>query len=312
MGKRIDADYPEDLVGIAIESFLTQLSFPRQRFSIEPFSRSRERWLGADARIYSEVRGFRPFYMQFKKPAAYPDDSASKIIIDRRKGNLKTSPRALYFPLREKKPAHHDFQHNVLLRLRDRLTKRGLGDAAYVCPLFVDRSTYRYALGGAGLRRWFGFWCDDPWDLAEVLLEDAGRTIRFDRIPLLSEHVTVPPHVSVTTAKHRYSFTETGDELCFHSPESLPDGSTDLASFLSKVADGFLGEGEKIAPQSSIEPLNDLIKAIYGDGDSLPEFAIDPEDPLGAWFAWGDHLRKEYAIEQYAFMRWDDGSRAMV
>ena len=111
MSKRIDADYPEDLVGIAIESLLTKLSFPRQRFTVEPFSRSRERWLGADARIYSAVRGFRPFYMQFKKPAAYPDDSASKIIIDRRKANLETYPRALYFSLREKKPAHHDFQH---------------------------------------------------------------------------------------------------------------------------------------------------------------------------------------------------------
>lgn len=46
--------------------------------------------------------------------------------------------------------------------------------------------------------------------------------------------------------------------------------------------------------------------------DGLPGFAIDPQDPLRAWFAWGDHLRKEYAIEQYAFMRWDDDSRALI
>ena len=50
-GLRIDANYTEDVVGFALESFLTLLSFPRQRFSIEPFSRGKERWLGADARL---------------------------------------------------------------------------------------------------------------------------------------------------------------------------------------------------------------------------------------------------------------------
>jgi hypothetical protein len=68
---RLDADYTEDVVGFALESFLTLLSFPRHRFSIEPFSRAKERWLGADARLFSHrITGFRPFYMQFKRPSA--------------------------------------------------------------------------------------------------------------------------------------------------------------------------------------------------------------------------------------------------
>lgn len=50
-GLRIDANYTEDVVGFALESFLTLLGFPRQRFTIEPFSRAEERWLGADARF---------------------------------------------------------------------------------------------------------------------------------------------------------------------------------------------------------------------------------------------------------------------
>lgn len=309
MGKRIDADYPEDLVGIAIESFLTQLSFPLRRFSVEPVSRSKERWLGADARLHSAIRGFRPFYMQFKKPTAYPHDSTSKIITDRRKAGLGTCPRALYFQLREKKPGQTVFQHNVLLRLRNHLVNRGLGDAAYVCPLFVDRSAYRRDLYWSGLARWPRFWHRSPWDLEELLLEDGGRTIRFDRIPLLVEHVTVPPHVVVTTAKHKYSFNESGGELCFHSPEALPDGSADLARFLARVANGFLDEGEKLSPRQSIEPLKELIEAVFGDGESRPEFDIDPNDPMGAWFAWGDHLRKHHAIEQFALMRWSDDVR---
>lgn len=309
MGKRIDADYPEDLVGIAIESFLTQLSFPLRRFSVEPFSRSRERWLGADARLYSAIRGFRPFYMQFKKPTAYPQDSTSKIIVDRRKAGLGTSPRALYFELREKKANQADFQHNILLRLRNHLVNRGLGDAAYVCPLFVDRSAYRADLYWSGLVRWPRFWHPSPWDMEEVLLEDGGTTIRFDRIPVLAEHVTVPPHVVVTTAKHKYSFNERGGELCFHSPESLPEGSADLARFLAKVANGFLDDGEKLSPRQSTDTLNKLIDAVYGDAERPSDLSIDPENPLGAWFSWGHHLREQYGIEQFALIRWGDELR---
>src|SRR3546814_10714838 len=81
--------------------------------------------------------------MQFKRPAAYPDFSTSKIVTDRRKAGLTSTPHALYFPLRQKRETHQDFQHNVLLRLRQRLLNHGLGDAVYVCPLFLDRSAYR-------------------------------------------------------------------------------------------------------------------------------------------------------------------------
>src|SRR5690606_39402522 len=100
---RLDADFTEDTVGFALEAFLTLLSFPRLRFTIEPFSRSRERWLGADARLMgSRIRGFRPFYMQFKRPSAYPDASKAKVVTDRKKLELSVAPRSLFFPLRAK------------------------------------------------------------------------------------------------------------------------------------------------------------------------------------------------------------------
>ena len=306
-GLRIDANFTEDVVGFALESFLTLLSFPRQRFSIEPFSRSKERWLGADARLHTRIRGFRVFYMQFKRPAAYPDFSTSKIITDRRKVGLATAPRTLYFPLRQKRETHRDFQHNVLFRLRERLLSRGLGDAAYVCPLFLDRSAYRLNLHWSGLTRWGRFWRHYPWEFDEVLIEDGGRSIRFDRMPVFAEHISVPPHATVTNASHKYSFTEGGTELCFHSPEALPDGSMDLASFLGKISVGFLDRGEKLSPEGSDRLLNDLIAGVYGDGETAaPTFRSEEEDPIGRWFSWGDHLRSEYAIEQFALVRWAD------
>lgn len=306
-GLRIDANYTEDVVGFALESFLTLLSFPRQRFSIEPFSRSKERWLGADARLHGRIRGFRPFYMQFKRPAAYPDFSTSKIVTDRRKVRLTTTPRALYFPLRQKRETHRDFQHNVLFRLRERLLNRRLGDAAYVCPLFLDRSAYRLNLHWSGLARWGRFWRDYPWEIEEVMLADGGRRIRFDRVPVFAEHISVPPHAAVTTASHKYSFTENGTELCFHSPEALPEGAMNLATFLDKVSAGFLDGGEKLSPDGSGQMLNELIAGVDGDQKTAtPTFRPEGEDPIGRWFSWGDHLRSEYEIEQFALVRWED------
>jgi hypothetical protein len=56
---RLDADFTEDTVGFAIEAFLMLLSFPRLRFTIEPFSRSKEQWLGADANCTIPLNGYR-------------------------------------------------------------------------------------------------------------------------------------------------------------------------------------------------------------------------------------------------------------
>lgn len=304
---RIDADFTEEVVGMALDSFLATMCFPRQRFSIEPFSRSAERWLGADAVLTSEIQGFRPFYMQFKRPSAYPDFSVSKIVTDRAKLGLQTGPRSLYFPLREKQKSHSDYQHNVLFNLRQELLKTGDGDAAYVCPLFVDRATYRYNLHWAGVRRWPLLWRHVPWDLDDVVLHGGSGKLRFDRVPLFAAHISVPPHATVTSARHRYSFTESGTELCFHSPEALPDGAESFGKFLTRIAEGFLDRGRKISPEDSIGTLSNLIDAVYSSREwDGPSFVSRDSDPMGRWFAWGEHLRSEYAIEQFALVAWRD------
>ncbi len=307
-GLRLDADFTEDTVGFALESFLAVMSFPRQRFSIEPFSRAKERWLAADARLHGDVRGFCPIYMQFKRPSAYPDFSTAKIIRERKALNLLTSPHALYFDLRQKQQHHWDFQHNILFRLGQRLRSRQLGDAAYVCPLFLERSAYRFHVHLSGLSLWPRFWRHYPWEYEEVLVGDGGRKIRFDRIPVLAEHITVPPHKTVSSAKHRYSFTEAGNELCFHSPEAIPDGATTLAAFLDALSGRFLGGGEKIRSEQANQELQDLMNEVLGDGREVPQSIIemDASDPIGNWLAWGDYLRLEFGIDQYALVRWED------
>jgi hypothetical protein len=134
-----------------------------------------------------------------------------------------------------------------------------------------------------------------------------GSKIRFDRIPVLAEHISVPPHSVVTSASHKYSFNQDGSEVCFHSPQALPEGSVSLSSFLEKVSDGFLEGGEKINPDEPSRILNELIGEVYGDQEKgLQPRDFGGDDPLGRWFAWGDHLRTEYAIEQFALVRWKD------
>lgn len=305
-GLRIDANFTEDTVGFALESFLSILSFPRLRFSIEPFSRSRERWLGADGRLHGGIRGFRPFYMQFKRPAAFPDFSNARVIQQRKSLGLPVSPQSLFFQLRDKQPSHSEYQHNILLRLRQRLLKRNLGDAAYVCPLFLDRSAYRMHVHLAGLFRWPRFWRHDPWELEELLINHSGTTVSFDRIPVLAEHISIPPHDTISNAKHCYSFTDQGTDVCFHSPLGLPDSASTLGNFLAGVAKAFQADGGKIRIDDANNVLRELVAS--EELELLPNeksFATH-DDPIANWHNFGETLSTLYAIEQFAFVAWQD------
>lgn len=307
---RLDSDYTEDVVGFAIESFLSLISFPYYRFSIEPFSHAKERFLGADGRVLSRIREFKPFYMQFKRPSAYPDYSTSRIIRDRKAINpksLNTSPRTLYFPLRDKQVGHTDYQHNVLFKLRARLIRSHLGDATYVCPLFLERSAYRFFMHMAGIRRWGRFWSNHPWDLEDVFVDAGGKRILFDRIPILAEHVSIPPHDLVKDAHHFYSFTERGREVCFHSPLSLPEGAVSLSSFLKSIAEGFLSNDTVIRTEDAQRVLQTLLTSEV-DEEVLPspDRIFENQEGITGWLTWGDFLQREFGIEQYALIRWEE------
>ncbi|WP_177191653.1 hypothetical protein [Nitrosospira sp. Nsp14] len=303
---RLDADFTEDTVGFAIESFLSVLSFPRLRFSIKPFSRRQERWLGADARLDGYLKSFKPFYMQFKRPSAYPDISTAKVIADREKLRLPVSPHTLYFELRKKREQHYDYQHNVLYRLRKRLLSAGVGDAAYVCPLFLERSAYRFHVHMSGLMLWPIFWRSSPWELEEILISSTSGEIKFDQVPVLREHISIPPHSIVSDAKHSYSFTEGGSDLCFHSPLALPDVGTSLTSFLAKVAGTVQDDHGFISINDAGRRLRELFAAEDNaeNGFLLPESMRANDNGLEAWLYWGDYLRQEFGIEQFALVRW--------
>ena len=245
--------------------------------------------------------------MQFKRPSAYPDFSKARIVSDRKKLEISVTPRSLFFPLRANKEDHRDYQHNILLRLQRRLRKYNLGDAAYVCPVFLERSAYRFHVHCSGLFRGLRSWRNAPWELKELLMNHGGRTIRFERIPVLAEHTSIPPHDVVNIAKHSYSFNESGTDLCFHSPTALPEGASTLASFLKAVSQTFLAERDQITPDTAFQDLMNLL----GTEDSEEQFLHDmprfsPDDPIANWLFWGDILRRDFEIEQYAFVSWNN------
>lgn len=307
-GLRLDANFTEDVVGFALDSYLTLLSFPQFRFSIEPFSRGQERDIGADAVLTDRVQSFKPLYMQFKRPSAYPDMSSSKIIKDRKRLKLQVSPRVLHFRLRDKQPSHADYQHNMLYQLRQNLMAQNAGDAIYICPLFLDRSAYRFHVHFSGLARWLRPWNLNPWELEHILVNHRNGSINFDQIPVFHEHISIPPHATVKNAKHSYSFTERGTDLCFHSPLSLPAGASTLAKVFKRQIGDLESEQDYIPVSDATNKLFDLFSTGAGDNQLplLPKEITRDMKGLEAWMGWGAHLKSQFDIEQFALIRWKE------
>lgn len=305
-GLRLEADFTEDTVALALESFLAVATFPWLRFTIEPLSADAERRLGADARLLGQAVGFRPFYMQFKRPSAYPSTSRSRIIRGRLQANpepLSVDPRVVFFSLRQKQPHHRDFQHNVLFRLRRRLLERGLGDAAYVCPLFLDRSAYRFHVHFAALAMLPRIWRHFPWGFEDMMIYQRPGSLRIESVPVFAEHICIPPHAQVADARHNYSFTEQGTEVYFHSPQEVSETPVHLDKWLQSLA---AKKEPLVTPDSAREELERLL----GDDDwDVPtDFrhgsSANRQDGVAAWLAWGDHLKRSHSIEQFAFVHW--------
>jgi hypothetical protein len=305
----IKANYTEDTVSLALQIFLSVFQFPRLGVTIELFSKSKERWLGSDARI-GKIEGFRPFYMQFKRPYAYLPSSGSRIIKDRRSLGLNNEPLTLFFGLQPKSKIQNDFQHNILYRLGQRLQNRNLGDAAYVCPLFLERQGYLTLLHQAASE----FRANSldmfppssvPFILEQFLINQANgeESIRFGQIPVFPQHVSIPPHEAVQDANHKYSFTESGDGVCFHSPKKLPDGPLLLSQWLKNMSREFLKEKSMIKADAAGNELKKLIEATEIEiGKNLPDQTLWDKNGIEAWLSFGEFLRDTYEIEQYAFI----------
>lgn len=293
-------DFTEDIVGFMIQSVLTITRFPRAPFALVPLSKKEEVIYGADALIESIC----PLYIQFKRSFAYPDYSSSSIIKDRKNLKATYSPKALFFELRDKQPKHTDYQHNVLFNLKDKLDKVGSGKAFYTAPLFLNRTAYLLAVHMSSLlswRPWHLFMYEPFYEQIQSILTSSGN-IRFQNIPILKEHIVIPPHTTVTTHKHKYSYLEIGKEVCFHEPTVLENQST-----LGQTVYDFLGfqDGQ---PTTRMINLLESLSLLENLQNRLFDEAQDEQNRnvISRWVEFGDKLRTDFDIYQFMLLKLKD------
>ena len=243
---------------------------------------------------------------------SHSHNSRSRIVRDRQRLGLEVYSRVLAFRLRRKGRNQREYQHNVLYRLRRNLRQLGLGDAAYVCPLFIDRRAYLLSMHWAGLRRWPYYWLRcwwgvPPWEIREILIEEVQRhnslAPLITRIPGLDEHIVIPPHTRVQDAKHAYSFTEDGTEICFHSPEALVEAGQRLSMWLAQLSTGIVDPSSEfgyISAESAGAVLREVVSGLSG----VEDFVVE-EGNVSDWFTWGSILEEKYRILQFAFVIWE-------
>lgn len=290
-------DFTEDNVSLMVQLLLTVPRFPRAPFALVPLSKSDELIYGADAYIDS----ISPLYIQFKRSFAYPDYSTSKIIKDRKNLGVNYSPRALFFELRDKKPTHKFYQHNVLFDLKAKLDISGKGKAFYVAPLFLNRTAYLKAVHMTSIFSWrpWHWFTDEPFYFGTQNIITPSGSIRFQNIPILREHIVIPPHIKVKSHKHRYSYLENGNEVCFHEPTKLNTEAT-----LGQIIYEYLKfeDGQPMTQmtniQESISLLNDLRNELFEENQSFRKESI-----LERWLDFGEKLRKEYEIFQFMLVK---------
>lgn len=287
------ANYTEELVAALVTTQLTIMSFPVFDVQIVPFSSNFENLFGADAKIPGSAR-IAPFYMQFKRPNR--STPTGQISQDRGTFGLSCTTDSLNFRLRKKAVPVRKLQHNVLYRMRDRLLRRGIGDAAYVCSLFLSSRDYVAYTHLHGLLNWPLYWLNGPYTNRDVLIHDAAP-VSFAGIPLLYGHVSIPPHDAVMSADHSYSFDHMGGEVCFHSPSIIERDHRTFNDWIVGLRER-ARSGRAPAYERSGELLADLLEAAElpdqptsGDGLSAAE-----------WMAFGDALEEQYGISQFAFL----------
>jgi hypothetical protein len=290
-------DFTEDIVGLMIQSMLTITRFPRAPFALVPLSKKDEVIYGADSYIDS----ISPLYIQFKRSFGYPDYSTSKIIKDRKKLKASYSPQTLFFELRNKQPNHKDYQHNVLFELKTKLDASGKGKAFYTAPLFLNRTAYLLAVHMSSIiswRHWNWFMHEPFYEQTQNILTSTG-SIRFQNIPILKEHIVIPPHTRVITHKHKYSYLENGKEICFHEPIKLDNEQT-----LGQTIYYFLRfqDGQPTTKMTnlleSISLLDNLQNELFGENQDMRNQSI-----INRWIDFGERLRNDFDIYQFMLIK---------
>lgn len=291
MSFKIDSQLSENQIESDISSYLGYITpIWSRRFRLISVD---EQTTGAD-KLFNR---FLPIYLQFKvshglDPKAsilrqYLNKPLSNIIKYRKTNNLSGDP-ILYFELRKKAKTASDFQHNILHALNNQPNQFAL----YVAPLTLSISDYDKQLDTAWYFKFFPY---DPFLRHEFEIHDTStqKQIILGSNPFLRHHISIPPHTTVTTHEHHYSFSQSGGDVAWHGGELLDDDFR-LSNQVTRIFNSFYLNREL---GTNLEQYTEFIQnfKFYSNKQiNLREFQSN--NPFSIIQEFGRILRNEYRI----------------
>lgn len=250
-----------------------------------------EQMTGADKKFYD--LGFALF-MQFKvsnglksidivPSSKRKNRSALEDIREFRKQKSLQDNPSLYFGLRKKAKMANEFQHNILLKHSNKPNSQ----AFYVAPLHLDKDDYYNCLFDSVNR-----FRSHPYNYSRYRLFRPGWVSYVGHVPFLKEHVSIIPNERVITHKHYYSYSLTGDDIGWHSPELVSERPSRLSDVLSKEIASCINDNRFIN-------LNEMEKYLEINAD---EFGIDDQDPISRIQNWGKRFYLQNRVRIYLLL----------
>ena len=298
MSKLISPDFTENYVSLMVQSLLIGIFYPKAPFVLIPFLKSNEVKFSADAIVES----VSPLYIQFKKSFAYPKDSKSKLITDRNKLKVNCSPKILFFNIKGKRIKQKDYQHNVLFDLKIKLDDSDQGEAFYTAPLLLNKGQYLKSIIESNFQSKFRFmnsFRNAPFHLKAQNIITSAEIIKFANMPILDEHIVVHPREKVTSHKHRYSYLETGNDVCFHEPTKL-----EINQILGQTIYDYLKiqNGQPTRKMTNLQKSASLLNTLQNE--LFEENKLEQSECIiERWLKFGEKLKIEYDIFQFMLVK---------
>ena len=250
-----------------------------------------EQLTGADKKLNLVI----PVYMQFKVAHGLMPLTSSVFLPSfgnplqeirryRKDKDLADAP-TLYFKLRDKAKTAEDLQHNILLKLRS----ISRVEAFYVAPLMLDKDEYYNELCAPSVRPMY-----DPFFHSRIAIHDASWVSYIGMVPFLRAHVSIPPMDRVEDSNHYYSFSTTGDDIAFHSPNDL-FGVHRLSDELKRILGTSLNN-----PYAWLDVEECMIE--LNRAFSLTDEVVSNRLPLERLQEFGRRLYETYDIRQFLFL----------
>ena len=147
-------------------------------------------------------------------------------------------------------------------------------------------------------------------------------SVGFSSLSVFEGHICIPPHSTVTTHEHKYSFLQTGKEVCFHSP-SVVEEAVNLGQYLdefTRAQDGLRSTGglDRQAAFSLVQELDQLAFSATdqvqlgraatlvreGTAEGPQANRTESQRLIDSWADFGERLYNEYRISQFLLIEY--------